>query len=72
MSLPLSETSPLVVAGKITVKVKYKAQECQLPIMIIVKADKVAPPIFGRPLLQVSKLDWPTIFSKGIHDMLLK
>ena len=35
--------------------------------MIIVKADKVAPPLFDRPLLQVIKLDWPTIFSKGTH-----
>ena len=35
--------------------------------MIIVKADKVAPPLFDRSLLQVIKLDWPTIFSKGTH-----
>ena len=73
--IPLSTTtkqlhvysgSPLVVAGEITVKVKYNAQEYQLP-MLVVKADKEAPPLFGRSWLRVIKLDWPTIFSQGTH-----
>lgn len=73
--IPLSTTtrqlhvysgSGLVVAGEITVTVKYKAQECQLPL-IIVKANKEAPDLFGRSWLQVIKLDCPTIFSQGTH-----
>ena len=73
--IPLSTTtrqlhvylgSPLEVAGEITVKVKYNAQECQLP-MLVVKADKETPPLFGRSWLRVIKLDWPTIFSQGTH-----
>ena len=73
--IPLSTTtrqlhvysgSPLGVAGEITVKVKYNTQECQLP-MLVVKADKQAPPLFGRSWLRVIKLDWPSIFSQGTH-----
>ena len=58
--------SPLIVAGEISVKVKYNAQECQLP-MLVVKTDKEAPPLFGRSWLRVIKLDWLTIFSQGTH-----
>ena len=73
--IPLSTTtrqlhvysgSPLVVAGEITVKVKYNTRECQLP-MLVVKAEKQAPPLFGRSWLRVIKLDWPSIFSQGTH-----
>ena len=73
--IPLSTTtrqlhvysgSPLEVAGEITVKVKYNALECQLP-MLVVKADKEASPLFGRAWLRVIKLDWSTIFSQGTH-----
>ena len=58
--------SSLVVAGEISVKVKYNVQECQLP-MLVVKADKEAPPLFGRSWLQGIKLDWPAIFSQRVH-----
>ena len=73
--IPLSATtrqlhgysgSSLVVAGEISVKVKYNVQECQLP-MLVVKADKEAPPLFGRSWLQGIKLDWPAIFSQRVN-----
>ena len=62
--------SPLEVAGEITVSVKYNLQEHQLPL-VVVKTEEEAPPLFGRSWLRVIKLDWPRIFSQGVHAVKL-
>ena len=44
--------TPLPVEGQITVQVKCNGQTKTLPI-VVVQADKYAPPLFGRDWLSV-------------------
>lgn len=54
----------LDIAGQIKVHVNYNGQEATLPIVVI-KADRYAPPLLGRDWLKVIKLDWHKMFSSG-------
>ncbi len=44
--------------------VKYKDQEVTLPI-IVINADRYAPPLLGRDWLNIIRLDWSKLFASG-------
>ena len=52
------------------VEVQHNKHEatCTLPL-IIVHADRYAPPLLGREWLLVPKLDWPNLFSQGQYGV---
>ena len=60
--------TPLPVEGQITVQVKCNGQTETLPI-VVVQADKYAPPLFGRDWLSVIRLDWPQLFATGQYSI---
>ena len=60
--------TPLPVEGQITVQVKCNGQTETLPI-VVVQADKYAPPLFGRDWLSGIRLDWPQLFATGQYSI---
>ncbi|XP_038072087.1 uncharacterized protein K02A2.6-like [Patiria miniata] len=58
----------LRILGQLVVEVQYGDQKATLPL-IIVHADKYAPPLLGREWLTVLKLDWPNLFSQGQYGV---
>ena len=54
--------TPLDVAGQILVDVKYNDQQLTLPLLIV-RAEKYAPPLFGRAWMTKIRLEWKNLFS---------
>ena len=60
--------TPLPLEGQIKVQVKCNGHTETLPI-VVVQADKYAPPLFGRDWLSVIRLDWPQLFATGQYSI---
>ena len=55
-------SAPLEIAGQILVEVEYNDQQLTLPLLIV-RAEKYAPPLLGRAWLTKIRLDWKNLFS---------
>ena len=53
--------TPIDIAGQILVNVTYKEQQATLPLLVV-KADRYAPPLLGRSWLTQMRLDWKNLF----------
>ena len=55
--------APLEIAGQILVEVEYNDQQLLTLPLLIVRAEKYAPPLLGRAWLTKIRLDWKNLFS---------
>ena len=53
--------TPLDVAGKILVDVEYNRQRATLPLLVV-RAERYAPPLLGRSWMMKIRLDWVNLF----------
>jgi len=54
--------TPLDIVGQILVNVEYIDQQLTLPLLIV-RAEKYAPPLLGRAWMTKIRLDWKNLFS---------
>ena len=60
----------LDVAGQILVDVEHNGQRATLPLLVV-RAESYAPPLLGRSWLTKIRLDWSTLFSPPICQVLV-
>ena len=54
--------TPLDVAGQILVDVVHNGQQATLPLLVV-RAERYAPPLLGRSWMMKIRLDWANLFS---------
>ena len=53
--------TPLDIAGQVLVDVEHNGQQLTLPLLIV-RAEKYAPPLLGRAWMMKIRLDWKNLF----------
>ena len=56
--------TPLDIAGQVLVDVEHNDQQLTLPLLIV-RAEKYAPPLLGRAWMTKIRLDWKNLFSSS-------
>ena len=63
--------TPLDIAGQILVDVEYNDQQLTLPLLIV-RANKYAPPLLGRAWMTKVRLDWKNLFSPSNRQFVVE
>ena len=63
--------TPLDIAGQVLVDVEHNDQQMTLPLLII-RAEKYTPPLFGRAWMTKIRLDWKNLFSPSNGQFVVK
>ena len=54
--------TPLDIAGQIPIDVEHNDQHARLPLLVV-RAERYAPPLLGRSWMTKIRLDWRNLFS---------